>query len=213
MKAKLFIMAAMMAMTVTANAMPYGIAREEALFLSDKMAYELDLTEAQYEAVYEINLDYLLNIDERFDVFGLSWSIRNRDLRHVLTSEQYDNFMGREWFYRPVAWNPNGWSFVIYNRYNHGHLFRHHPAVFVSFRGGHNHRGASFYSGFHFERPTRTFVNGTGRHCLPIIIDGRPHSVPPRVAPANRPHVIHIDGRPHHVSDNAPVHPFGINRR
>ena len=99
MKAKLFIMAAMMAMTITVNAMPYGIAREEALFISDKMAYELDLTEEQYEAVYEINLDYLLNVDDRFDLFGTSWSIRNRDLRHVLTNDQYNDYVDREWFY------------------------------------------------------------------------------------------------------------------
>ena len=31
-------------------------------FLVDKMAYELGLTDAQYQAVYEINLDYLLNM-------------------------------------------------------------------------------------------------------------------------------------------------------
>ena len=32
----------------------YNAAKHEALFLSDKMAYELNLTAAQYEAVYEI---------------------------------------------------------------------------------------------------------------------------------------------------------------
>ena len=38
----------------------YEEARRQALFLSDKMAYELGLSDAQYQAVYEINLDYLL---------------------------------------------------------------------------------------------------------------------------------------------------------
>lgn len=42
----------------------YEEARRQALFLSDKMAYELRLNDAQYAAVYEINLDYLLNLQE-----------------------------------------------------------------------------------------------------------------------------------------------------
>ena len=50
------ILALMMVMTVSANAFIYKDARKEALFLSDKMAYELSLTTDQYEAVYEISL-------------------------------------------------------------------------------------------------------------------------------------------------------------
>ena len=38
---------------VTAGAMSYSQAREQALFLTDKMAYELNLTDDQYEAAYE----------------------------------------------------------------------------------------------------------------------------------------------------------------
>ena len=56
----MMILAVMMVMTISANAMSYNAAKNEALFLSDKMAYELNLTAAQYEAVYEINLDYLM---------------------------------------------------------------------------------------------------------------------------------------------------------
>ena len=47
---------------VAASAMSYSQAREQALFLTDKMAYELNLTDDQYEAAYEINLDYLLSV-------------------------------------------------------------------------------------------------------------------------------------------------------
>jgi len=59
----MMFMAILMVMTITANAMSYNAAKNEALFLSDKMAYELDLTAAQYEAVYEINLDYLMSLN------------------------------------------------------------------------------------------------------------------------------------------------------
>ena len=47
----MMILAMMMVMTISANAMSYNAAKNEALFLSDKMAYELNLTAAQYEAV------------------------------------------------------------------------------------------------------------------------------------------------------------------
>ena len=49
---KMMILAMMMVMTISATAMSYNAAKNEALFLSDKMAYELNLTAAQYEAVY-----------------------------------------------------------------------------------------------------------------------------------------------------------------
>ena len=57
MKTRITLMVAMMTIALTAAAMPYSDARNKALFLSDKMAYELNLTKPQLEAVYEINLD------------------------------------------------------------------------------------------------------------------------------------------------------------
>ena len=91
---KMMILAVMMVMTISANAMSYNAAKHEALFLSDKMAYELNLTVAQYEAVYEINLDYLMSLNGHGDVFGIWWNRRNADLRFVLNSWQYDKYVG-----------------------------------------------------------------------------------------------------------------------
>ena len=51
----------------------YEDARRQALFLSDKMAYELGLNDAQYEAIYEINLDYLLNMRGETQFIGDYW--------------------------------------------------------------------------------------------------------------------------------------------
>ena len=62
---KLFFALMMMAVGINANAMSYEQARNEALFLTDKMAYELNLTDEQYEAAYEINLDYLMGVTGR----------------------------------------------------------------------------------------------------------------------------------------------------
>ena len=68
MKKMMIALLAMLTMSISASAMSYEQARDQALFLTDKMAYELNLTEDQYEAAYEINLDYLLSIDNYLDL-------------------------------------------------------------------------------------------------------------------------------------------------
>ena len=135
---RLMILAMMMVMTISANAMSYNAAKNEALFLSDKMAYELNLTAAQYEAVYEINLD-----------FGIWWDRRNADLRYVLNSWQYDKYMNLAHFYRPVAWNAGAWTFAVYSHYNRGHFYNARPTVFVTYKGGHNRIHGSHYAHMH----------------------------------------------------------------
>ena len=67
-------LAMMMTIAIRAAAMTYTEARNEALFLSDKMAYELGLSNAQYEAVYEINFDYFYSVNSRSDVNGVYWT-------------------------------------------------------------------------------------------------------------------------------------------
>ena len=146
-------LAMMMVMTISANAMSYNAAKHEALFLSDKMAYELNLTAAQYEAVYEINLDYLMSLNGHGDVFGIWWDRRNADLRFVLNSWQYDKYMSCAYFYRPVAWNSGGWSFGIYSHYDRGRFYNDRPSVFVSYKGGNNHKSDRFYADRHVTKP------------------------------------------------------------
>ena len=82
MKKYIFTLMAMMTMVVSASAMSYSQAREQALFLTDKMAYELNLNDAQYEAAYEINLDYLMGINTYDDLYGVYWTRRNMDLSY-----------------------------------------------------------------------------------------------------------------------------------
>ena len=149
----MMILAVMMVMTISANAMNYNAAKHEALFLSDKMAYELNLTAAQYEAVYEINLDYLMSLNGHGDVFGIWWDRRNADLRFVLNSWQYDKYMALAHFYRPVAWKAGGWTFAVYSHYGRDRFFHAHPKVFVSYKGGHNKVHGSHYAHTHKSAP------------------------------------------------------------
>ena len=149
MKKMMFTLIAMLTIAVQANAMSYEQARNEALFLTDKMAYELNLSDAQYEAVYEINLDYLMGVTSRYDVFGPYWERRNLDLSYVLYSWQWEALRAAAYFYRPLYWDGGYWHFRIYTRYPHRDYFYFgRPHFYASYRGGHSwhmNNGRSFY--------------------------------------------------------------------
>ena len=167
MKKMLFTLVTMLTIAVSANAMSYEQARREALFLTDKMAYELNLTDAQYEAAYEINLDYLMGVTSQSDVFGLYWERRNLDISYILYSWQWDLFRAATYFYRPLYWEAGYWHFGIYARYPHRDYFYFgHPHFYVTYRGGHSWRhngGRSYYEGRHDHfRPHRTREEHTG---------------------------------------------------
>lgn len=136
---------------VAAGAMSYSQAREQALFLTDKMAYELNLTDDQYEAAYEINLDYLLSVNSDDELYGDYWRWRNIDFSYVLLDWQYRMFCEAAYFYRPLYFSAGVWHFAIYARYPHrDYFYFHRPTVYVSYRGGHSWRqnnGSSWYSG------------------------------------------------------------------
>lgn len=186
---KMMFLAMMMVMTVSASAMRYSDARREALFLSDKMAYELNLTDAQYVAVYEINLDYLMSVDSR-NIYGSWWNRRNADLRYVLSGWQYERYLQLTHFYRPVAWHAGSWVFGIYNRYNRSLFYRAYPSVYVSYRGGNNRRAVDFYAGRHLGHAA------VGHVAHNVHQPGRPHA-PHAVKPAHKP-------APHHAVKPAP---------
>ncbi len=94
MKKFIIALVAMFTMTfTTASAMSYEQARQQALFLTDKMAYELNLTDDQYEAAYEVNLDYLMGINTYDDLYGVYWRQRNLDLSYILLDWQYRAFL------------------------------------------------------------------------------------------------------------------------
>ena len=154
---KMMFMAMMMVMTIAANAMSYNTAKNEALFLSDKMAYELNLTDAQYDAVYEINLDYLMSVNGRNDVLGPWWDRRNADLQYVLTAYQYNKYVGLSYFYRPLSWNAGHWTFNVYSHYNNkSHFYKNRPTVYVSYKGGNNKKPATHYADRKVNKPTPT---------------------------------------------------------
>ena len=103
---KMMTLVMMMTIAISAKAFTYAEARNEAMFLTDKMTRELHLMPAQYDAVYDINFEYLRSVNHHNNAFGRNWEHRNHMLRNVLTARQYDKFIRMEHLYRPMAAHP-----------------------------------------------------------------------------------------------------------
>ena len=134
---------ALFTIATSAHSMSYEQARAQALFLTDKMAYELNLTEEQYEAAFEINLDYLMSISNADDLYGAYWRHRNLDLSYILLDWQYRSFIEASYFYRPLCWDAGYWRLSIYSRYpRRDYYYFSRPRVYAVYRGG-----RSWYNG------------------------------------------------------------------
>lgn len=142
------------------QAMSHSNIRNNARFLSDRMAYELDLAPWQYEECYEINYDFIYAINYIMDdvVYGYIDAVdryytllddRNDDLRYVLSASQYRKFMTRDYFYRPIYTTGRRWAFRIYTIYSNTSFYYYDaPHVMKEYRGGHNrtHNHGSYYA-------------------------------------------------------------------
>lgn len=143
-------------MAVSMKAISYDEARQQAWFLTDKMAYELNLTPDQYDRAYQINLDYLMSLRSPADCSGYYWSYRDADFRCILFDWQYNLYRTLNYFYRPVRWYQARWYYPVFDRYRYGYYYYERPRVYVSYRGDmwrrRSHNDPSPYIGM---RPNR----------------------------------------------------------
>lgn len=190
MKKFMFTLVTLLTLAVSTHAMSYEQARQQALFLADKMAYELNLTDEQYEAVYEINLDYLMGVRSEADLFGDYWTRRNLDMSYILMDWQYRLFCDAAYFYRPLYWSGGYWHFHIYSRYHRDYFYFGRPHFYDVYRGGHSwhHNGGhSWYHGrtyAHHSQPNRSGMRDhftQGHFGRGGTIDGRPSKNGPGV--------------------------------
>lgn len=146
-------MVAILTLGAAANAMSYKSARDQAFFLTDKMAYELGLSADQYNAVYEINMDYIMCLDVYDDIFGTFWTRRNNELRYVLSPVQYNLYITLEYFYRPVSWDNRKFVFSIYDRYPKNRFYNAAPPGYQVYKGSNRYFDHSAYNGRTFGAP------------------------------------------------------------
>lgn len=165
MKRILFILLATLSTAVCSagtDAMSNSKVRKETRFLTDKMAYELNLNTEQYNDVYEVNYDFIAGVRYLMDdvLRGEEWAlnryydfldVRNDDLRWVLSSSQYGRFMRAEYFYRPIYTSGSRWYFRVYVTYtNHNHFYFPRPYHYRTYVGGHyrtHYNNVSYYRG------------------------------------------------------------------
>ena len=172
----LWMMILMLCMSIPAmGAMGMSKVRENARFLTDRMAYELKLTPMQYDDVYEVNFDFIDNVrhimddvvrgyDHAVDRYYQFLDYRNDDLRWILSASQYRRFMGVDYFYRPVYTTASNWLFRIYKVYHDvKHFYFDKPHHYKSYRGGHyrtHHGHVSFYKNNRKDHYKHDFYRG-----------------------------------------------------
>ncbi len=121
--------------TASVSALSYEESRNRAWYLTDKMAYELNLTPEQYDKAYEINLNYFLNVNYASDIDGLYWRYRNQDLGYVLFDWQFSRFTGISYFYRPLVWRSGICIMTTYDYYDRGFYYFNRPVIYNVYRG------------------------------------------------------------------------------
>lgn len=161
MKRIFITLIAIAAASVNMMAMSSSKIKKETLFLTDKMAYELQLSDAQYNDAYEINYDFIYNIrnimddviegdDDALEEYYNFLDTRNDDLRWVLNDRQYKRFLAIEYFYRPIVATGGSWSFRVYNIYpNRTTFYFDRPSHYNTYCGGHYrtyNNNISFYT-------------------------------------------------------------------
>lgn len=155
-------------MTVmTASAFTYDDAARQAYYLTDKMAYELDLTDYQYDRVYQINLDYFLKCNYERDINGYLWEYRNAALARVLYTSQWRRYNGMDYFYRPLRWVSGAFHFIFRDHYPRHTFYR--PTPPPSYKGpkpgDHHHNG--YHPGGHHNNNYRPGGNHNNNNYRP----------------------------------------------
>lgn len=205
-------------------AMSTSEVRNNARFITDRMAYELGLSSMQRNDVYEINYDFFEGVRYVMDDLAVGYTyaidkyydcldLRNDDLSYVLTRSQFERFMNKEYFYRPLYVEDHRCQIRIYAVYNNPtHFYFAAPLNFLTYVGIHSrsHFAHGYYCNRYnhpryigaWVRPSRhTHYAYYRRHDFGPGIAGRPvHPVKSRpsvrpVAPPARPG---INARPNH---------------
>ncbi|MBQ8737463.1 MAG: hypothetical protein IJY78_06540 [Bacteroidaceae bacterium] len=137
---------------VNAHPMSYNMIRDNARFLTDRMAYTLGIASGMIiDDLYRINFDFICGVNDYLDDVALGYRyddymavVRERDLalRILLGERIWRRVMALDYFYRPISFLNHRWSFRIYAHDNrHGHFHFAAPRYYANYRGGHFFRG------------------------------------------------------------------------
>lgn len=144
----LFAALAITMMSIAASAQPMSVysMRNNARFLTDRMAYTLGLSAAILDDLYYINYDYICGVNDYLDAVALGYRYddymevvyaRDYALRRLLSARQWELLMTYDYFYRPISFVDHRWSFSIYLHDRRMDRFYYRmPRLYDDYRGG-----------------------------------------------------------------------------
>lgn len=174
-----------------AQPMNYESMRMNARFLTDRMAYTLNIRDPYViNTLYQINYDYIWGVNDylddvalgyRYDDFMAVCYSRDTALERLLGRALWLTLTGYDYFYRPISFINNRWAFGIYahdSRYNH--FYYAVPTHFHTYHGGvHFHGMVAVHGGNRFG------ARHDWAHCTTYYHDR--HGVEPPHRQGNRP--------------------------
>ena len=170
--AALFLMAGTMA--INAQCMSLTAVRNNARFLTDRMAYTLGIRDPYLiDEIYRINYDYIWGVNDYLDDVALGYyyddyinvcAARDMALRTLLGTVVWNRIIRYSYFHRPIAFVNHCWHFSIYDFDRHGrnHYFCAIPRPYHS-----GYCGGGFFRGMaprDHRGPARPPVNNRFNH-------------------------------------------------
>lgn len=169
-------------MTMNAQGMSITVMRDNARFLTDRMAFTLGIRDPYLiDEIYRINYDYIWGVNDYLDDVAMGYyyddymtivAARDAALRSLLGNRVWKRLRGYTYFHRPIVFANQRWRFTIYDHDRYG-LHNFHFGVPRPYDAG--------YAGGHIVRPMP-----------PRPVAHRPS--PPR--PAHRPVAPRVERRP-----------------
>lgn len=175
MKKMIVTLIALVSFAHQAMALSITRSREEARFLTDKMAYELDLTDDQIQDIYEINYDYFRSLGSIDGFYESYYNTRYTNIGYVLYNWQWDLFCARDYFLRPAYVYRGAWAFGIYRHYHRTHFYYGYPANYRYYQGIHCHASHYYRGRMDMHHRAVAHRGHTVRHPLPGRSDARVH--------------------------------------
>lgn len=130
--------------SVNVMAMSKSRSRQEASFLTDKMAYELHLTPNQMQDVYEISYDYFRALGSVYTSYSREYDEWYTSLSYILSAWQWRQLHRLDYFLTPVTVVNRAWYLPVYGRYAKGVTYYSAPTSWRTYVGGHR-RNVNYY--------------------------------------------------------------------
>lgn len=155
MKRIVMILLAISLIGTTAMAASDKEIRNEARFLADKIAYELDLDKNQLADAFDINYDFLVRVypildklaendDNAIREYYRLLAIRNGDLRWIMPQDKFLKLLDVEYLYRPFCTEGGKWFNRVYTKYtNTKKFYEGKPKTMSKYKGANYREGNS----------------------------------------------------------------------